>query len=67
MPNDSRQIPTTHIGSLPRPPELLDLLKRRQDGEQVDEQEPAKPLRQPSETVVLRQVYAGIVSANGGE
>ena len=30
------RILTTHIGSLPRAPDLLDLLKRRQDGESVD-------------------------------
>ncbi|KAB7515831.1 methionine synthase [Halosegnis rubeus] len=67
MPNDSQQIPTTHIGSLPRPPELLDLLKRRQDGEQVDEQEWAETVREATETVVRRQVDAGIDIANGGE
>jgi len=33
--NDSH-ISTTHIGSLPRPPELPDRLTRRQDGEAVD-------------------------------
>ena len=36
--NDGR-ISTTHIGSLPRPPELLDLLTRRQNGESVDPDE----------------------------
>jgi hypothetical protein len=35
MASDER-IRTTHIGSLPRPPELLDLFEKRQDGAGVD-------------------------------
>ena len=36
--NDDR-IETTHIGSLPRPPELLDLLRTREAGGEVDPEE----------------------------
>ena len=36
MKRSDRRILTTHVGSLPRPPELRDLLVRRDRGEPVD-------------------------------
>ena len=36
MTTDHRRILTTHVGSLPRPPALLALMRLRADGEAVD-------------------------------
>ncbi|MDS0295486.1 methionine synthase [Halogeometricum luteum] len=64
--NDDR-IRTTHIGSLPRPPELLDLLKKRQDGEEVDDEEWEETVADATRRVVERQADVGIDAANNGE
>ncbi|TKX55181.1 methionine synthase [Halorubrum sp. SP3] len=64
--NDAR-VSTTHIGSLPRPPELLDLLTRRQDGETVDPDEWADTVAAATRDVVDRQVETGLDSINNGE
>ena len=66
MTSDDR-IRTTHIGSLPRPPELLDLLKRRQDGEEVDETEWEETVADATRTVIERQREAGLDTINNGE
>jgi len=61
------RIPTTHIGSLPRPPELLDLLKRRQDGEEVDTDTWESTVRDATVDVIERQATVGLDVANNGE
>jgi methionine synthase II (cobalamin-independent) len=57
--NDER-IRTTHIGSLPRPPELLDLLEKRQNGEDVDADEWEGTVADATLDVVERQAEAGL-------
>lgn len=64
--NDDR-IRTTHIGSLPRPPELLDLLTKRQDGEAVDDDEWDATVADATCDIVERQAEVGIDIANNGE
>ncbi|ELZ53752.1 MULTISPECIES: cobalamin-independent methionine synthase II family protein [Halorubrum] len=66
MANDGH-IGTTHIGSLPRPPALLDLLTRRQDGEDVDDEEWQASVEEATRDVVDRQVETGLDSINNGE
>ncbi|GAB3326978.1 methionine synthase [Haloplanus rallus] len=66
MASDER-IRTTHIGSLPRPPELLDLLEKRQDGAAVDSDEWAATVESATRDVVERQVAAGLDVVNNGE
>lgn len=66
MTNDAH-IGTTHIGSLPRPPALLDLLTKRQDGEDVDEDEWDATVEEATHDVVDRQVETGLDSINNGE
>ncbi|MGQ4557572.1 methionine synthase [Halobellus sp. GM3] len=61
------RILTTHIGSLPRTPELLELLKRRQDGGDVDESEWHEAVVDATETVIERQTDIGIDIINNGE
>ncbi|RJT05318.1 cobalamin-independent methionine synthase II family protein [Halococcus sp. IIIV-5B] len=64
---DDRRIRTTHVGSLPRPPELLDLLTDRQDGEAVDETEWETTVADATHDVVERQAETGLDIANNGE
>ena len=61
------RILTTHIGSLPRTPELLDLLKRRQDGEAVDEDVWHETVVDATETVIQKQADVGLDIVNNGE
>jgi 5-methyltetrahydropteroyltriglutamate--homocysteine methyltransferase len=62
----TEHILTTHTGSLPRPPELLAALQRRDrgegDGERLDEQ-----VRAAVADVVRRQADAGVSVVNDGE
>ena len=67
MTTNDGHIPTTHIGSLPRPPELLDLLTRRQDGESVDPDEWDEAVADATRDVVDRQVETGLDAINNGE
>jgi len=64
--NDER-IRTTHIGSLPRPPELLDLLTDRQSGKEVDADEWDEIVADATRDVVERQAEVGIDVADNGE
>ncbi|WP_435177963.1 methionine synthase [Halorussus sp. AFM4] len=66
MSTDDR-IRTTHIGSLPRPPELLDLLEKRQDGVDVDPDEWDATVADATRSVVERQAEVGLDVANNGE
>jgi 5-methyltetrahydropteroyltriglutamate--homocysteine methyltransferase len=60
-------ISTTHIGSLPRDPELLDLLQRRQDGEAVDPEQWHQTVQDATESVVRKQADVGLDVVNNGE
>ena len=66
MKRSTEHILTTHTGSLPRPPELLDALQCRDrgegDGERFDEQ-----VRVAVADVVRRQANAGVSVVNDGE
>ncbi|MBP2250420.1 5-methyltetrahydropteroyltriglutamate--homocysteine methyltransferase [Halarchaeum solikamskense] len=61
------EIGTTHIGSLPRPPELLELLTAKQDGEDVDAEEWERATTEATHDVVQRQLDVGLDSINNGE
>ena len=67
MTGDPERILTTHIGSLPRPPELRELLKRRTRGEDVDEAVWRRTAREATEAVIRRQAEVGLDIANNGE
>ncbi|RKD89122.1 5-methyltetrahydropteroyltriglutamate--homocysteine methyltransferase [Halopiger aswanensis] len=67
MTDTEDRIRTTHIGSLPRPPELLELLTRRQDGEEVDQDEWESTVADATRAVVERQDEVGLDIANNGE
>jgi 5-methyltetrahydropteroyltriglutamate--homocysteine methyltransferase len=63
----SIDIPTTHVGSLPRGAELTDLLFARERGEPVDEARFDTVVAQAVEDCVRRQVDAGVSIVSDGE
>ena len=58
---------TTHVGSIPRPAALRDLLVRQDRGEPVDEAALARETEAAVREVVARQLEAGIDVGNDGE
>lgn len=67
MKRSTDRILTTHVGSLPRPHNLLDLLKAGLDGEPVDQQAFASLLESSVADMVGKQVDAGIDIVTDGE
>jgi 5-methyltetrahydropteroyltriglutamate--homocysteine methyltransferase len=63
----ANRILTTHAGSLPRPPALVELYARRQKGEAVDETLLAAEGAAATRWVLERQREAGINIAGNGE
>ena len=61
------RILTTHVGSLPRPQSLVDLLLRKDRGEPYDAAEFARQVRQAVADIVARQVAIGIDVVSDGE
>ena len=61
------RIQTTHVGSLPRPHALLDIMKRKYAGEKFDSEALAKQLRSSVMDVVARQASSGIDIVTDGE
>jgi 5-methyltetrahydropteroyltriglutamate--homocysteine methyltransferase len=60
-------IQTTHIGSLPRPHNLLDLLKAKYSGQRYDERQLNAVLREAVADCVRKQVECGIEIVTDGE
>src|SRR5262249_59617024 len=58
---------TTHVGSLPRPPALRDLLIRYERGESIDMTEFHRQIEAAVRRVVVKQLEAGIDIGNNGE
>jgi 5-methyltetrahydropteroyltriglutamate--homocysteine methyltransferase len=67
MKNSEHRILTTHVGSLPRPPALRDLLVGQDRGETVDAAALAREAEAAVRHVVRRQLEAGIDVGNDGE
>ena len=61
------RIQTTHVGSLIRPPELLDVLGKIERGEPYDEQLHERLLESAVDDVVRRQAEVGIDVIDDGE
>ena len=61
------RILTTHVGSLPRPPDLLAMIEAREAGQEFDEAAFAARLADAVREVVAKQVACGIDSACDGE
>jgi len=67
MKRSTDRILTTHVGSLPRPPDLLAFLEARETGREVDQAAFAACLGNAVREVVAKQVAAGIDNVCNGE
>ena len=67
MKRSERKILTTHVGSLPRPRELLLPLHARDSGEQYDAESLERQISAAVSTVVRKQADLGIDVINDGE
>jgi 5-methyltetrahydropteroyltriglutamate--homocysteine methyltransferase len=67
MKRSTDRIRTTHTGSLPRPPEMLQALHARFAGRPVDEAAYEASLKKHVREIVRRQVEAGIDVVGDGE
>ena len=67
MRRSDERILTTHVGSIPRPAALRELLVRRDRGEAVDEAALARESEAAVRMVVARQLEVGVDVANDGE
>jgi 5-methyltetrahydropteroyltriglutamate--homocysteine methyltransferase len=67
MKTSTDRILTTHVGSLPRPKPLVDLILHRENGESVDAQAFEAETAKAVDEVVASQIAAGIDVVNDGE
>jgi len=61
------RILTTHVGSLPRPQDLMEMMWAREDGIPLDKAALEQRIREGVDDAVARQVKAGIDIVNDGE
>ena len=67
MSHGQQRFLTTHVGSLPRPPALIELMFAQEDGLPLRAEAVAEEVRGAVGKVVGRQVRAGIDLVNDGE
>jgi 5-methyltetrahydropteroyltriglutamate--homocysteine methyltransferase len=67
MKRSSDRILTTHVGSLIRPPELLEFLRAKQAGERYDQAAYERCLKECVAAVVKKQAEVGIDVVSDGE
>jgi 5-methyltetrahydropteroyltriglutamate--homocysteine methyltransferase len=67
MKQSTERILTTHVGSLPRPPDLLDMIQAKERGEPLDARAFAGRVKGAVADVVRRQADAGIDIVADGE
>jgi 5-methyltetrahydropteroyltriglutamate--homocysteine methyltransferase len=67
MKRSTDRILTTHVGSLPRPAPLADMLLKKERGEAVDERAFDRMLSSAVNDIVARQVETGIDAVSDGE
>jgi 5-methyltetrahydropteroyltriglutamate--homocysteine methyltransferase len=67
MKSSTERLLTTHVGSLPRPDDLFELVLKRMDGEAVDEKAYAERVRRAVGDCVRQQVSAGLDVVSDGE
>jgi 5-methyltetrahydropteroyltriglutamate--homocysteine methyltransferase len=66
MATDNRFL-TTHVGSLPRPDDLIEIMFAREDGIPIDREALAERIDSAVDEAVARQVGAGLDIVNDGE
>ncbi len=67
MQSSSERILTTHCGSLPRPPQLSDLLLRQEAGEAIDQTLLERECADAVAQVIAAQIAAGVDIISDGE
>lgn len=67
MKRSTQRILTTHTGSLPRPPDLIDLLRATEFGEPVDPRAMSERVRGAVADVVRQQAGSGVDIVSDGE
>jgi 5-methyltetrahydropteroyltriglutamate--homocysteine methyltransferase len=67
MKSSTDRIITTHAGSLPRPPELLTLVRAKISGQPYDERELAAEVTRSVEAVTKAQADVGLDVVSDGE
>jgi 5-methyltetrahydropteroyltriglutamate--homocysteine methyltransferase len=67
MKTSRDRILTTHVGSLPRPPELKQLLVKKDQGDAYDKSELDRLVREAVVDIVRRQAAVGVDIVNDGE
>ena len=67
MKRSTDRILTTHVGSLPRPHDLLDAVEAREQGKPVDDKAHAGRLRGAVGEIVRKQIELGIDIIDDGE
>ncbi len=67
MQHSTDRILTTHVGSLPRPRPLLDMMKSRFNGQAVDEEAYAALIRDSVAAMVRQQAECGLDIVTDGE
>jgi 5-methyltetrahydropteroyltriglutamate--homocysteine methyltransferase len=67
MKRSTDRILTTHVGSLVRPPELVEVMRAKENGQAYDEEELAVRVRSSVRRVVQQQVEVGIDVPSDGE
>jgi 5-methyltetrahydropteroyltriglutamate--homocysteine methyltransferase len=67
METSRERILTTHVGSLPRPPELKQLLVSKDQGQPYDKEALDRLTREAVRDIVRRQAQTGIDIVNDGE
>ena len=67
MKQSAERILTTHVGSLPRPPDLLEMIQAKERGEPIDSGAFADRVKSTVAEVVRRQADAGIDIVADGE
>jgi 5-methyltetrahydropteroyltriglutamate--homocysteine methyltransferase len=67
MKRSSERILTTHTGSLSRPKDLLEMIRRKETGEDYDREALQKRLREAVNEVVRQQADSGIDIVTDGE
>jgi 5-methyltetrahydropteroyltriglutamate--homocysteine methyltransferase len=67
MKRSTDRILTTHVGSLVRPPELVQIMRAKESGQAYDQEELAARVRSSVREVVQKQVEAGVDIPSDGE
>ncbi|WP_143309373.1 hypothetical protein [Candidatus Entotheonella palauensis] len=67
MKNSASRILTTHVGSLVRPPTLMETLRAKESGRAYDPDELAAQVRRSIQEVVRKQAEVGIDIPSDGE